>query len=307
MSTISPNSPRTSTRKRGPPPRFGDSSPEQSLNVRKRGGLISHDLIDKPPLPQENSMVELPSSTESVSSSPLVTNSTTVHQDMEAEGSTVEEHEELSDSSSTHDNKLKKILSKSKNYKRSDLYARWVSAKEAVISLRKINKGLARGCQSKSTYIESLEKKIRKSEDQKLTFKSKLMESVCKLKESASKLTTVRMENKYNSEKLVRSNEKLDEIESRISLDNTAREETFKMKHEREVGKLRLENTELKLISKFESQKMSYLESENRDLFAKSKKYDDVATAYHKSLIQLSAFDKKAQSRYLYFKNYSLI
>ena len=170
-----------------------------------------------------------------------------------------------------------------------------------------VNKGLARGCQSKSTYIESLEKKVHKSEDLKFTFKSKLMESVCKLKDSISKLTTARMENKYISEKLVRSNEKLEAIESRISLDNTAREETYKMKHEREVGKLKLEITELKLISKFESQKMRYLESENRDLFGKSKKYDDVATAHHKSLIQLNAFDKKAQSRYVYFTNDLLI
>ena len=91
MPTISPNSTRMSTRKRGPPARFGDSSPEQSPNVRKKGGLIFHVLLDKPPPPEENSIVELPSSSTSVASSTLVTNSSTLHQDMEAEGSTVEE------------------------------------------------------------------------------------------------------------------------------------------------------------------------------------------------------------------------
>ena len=88
----------------------------------------------------ENSIVELPHSSQSVASSTRVTNSSTQHQDMDAECSTVEDGMEMSDHSTADDSKM--TTHPSKNYRKEDLYARWHSCKEAVVNLRCVNKGL---------------------------------------------------------------------------------------------------------------------------------------------------------------------
>ena len=134
--------------------------------------------------------------------------------------------------------------------------------------------------------------------------KSKLLEAVSKLDTAVSRLVNSKMETKLAVEKYKRALDKegdFDESKKAVvktmTLEFDVKCHASEMKNERDLGKLKLEIAELKLIGKFESEKMRYLEVENQHLIAKSKKYDDVAAAHHKSLIQLNAFDKKAQSR----------
>ena len=96
---------------------------------------------------EESSIVELPTSAQSVAPSAKFTNSNTLRQDMDTEYSVVEEGTEMSDSSTMYDRNL--LSNPSKNYRKKDLYERWINVKEVIVDLRMVNKGLVRGLKPK--------------------------------------------------------------------------------------------------------------------------------------------------------------
>ena len=113
-------------------------------------------------------------------------------------------------------------------------------------------------------------------------------------------MTDLRNEKKLLEEKLKRAtegNKNLSEIESKTKQEYKFKGCSADLKHQQILGKVKLELTEFKLIDKYESEKIKYLENENLYLCGKARKYDEVSAAHHKSLVQLDAFNKKTSSR----------
>ena len=143
---------RKSRREICPLRRFCDSSPDSSLPKAKGGNLITHCLTLKPKAGPTNSIVELPSSSQSEEEESVqVTNSVTLEQEIK-----VVKNAEGDDPSSRQSDIVD--ASPFKNYTMENLCASRISAKHGVFELRNIISTISKGNKSNDKLDKSYKK-----------------------------------------------------------------------------------------------------------------------------------------------------